>query len=322
MKAPYYNLVADEDAKITSKILLSDITPVKFKRRRALNCTFRLFTVADSYARSRFDDGCNTYKGAYSKRAYARNNALYFVAFPVVFFVFTVVFAAIIFGGTLHNAMAEIPALLVFLLICWIASGAAAGGLAVWRIYKGKYLKKVFNHLDDVYILYGKNGAPCCVCVEEYGVRVLYGEKLYFADMRGSGVITDDPKKIYLEYLDLFPQSVLDMDTFVKERKKYFLAADAGYRKDVTAVFCEMDKGSSLSVNATSINVTLWKLRKVLYDFNKDLNLDAVYSIVGRSWAEYITFAKVEKRGEEVKNELESIKELFPELKKLLEEIL
>ncbi|MDE7329901.1 MAG: hypothetical protein K2N30_02230, partial [Clostridia bacterium] len=229
MKAPYFELQADEETKTAAGFVLADTRPVKFKRRRALNCLSTLFTVGDEHTRRCFDEGKDTYKGAYNRRAYAKNVAIYFVLFPALFLIFTVIFAAIIFLGTLQTAMAEIPALLVLFLIFWVVSGGSAVVLAAWRIYKGKYLKSAFYHLDVVYVVHAKSGAPCIICAEQNRVRVLYGEKLTVILKNGEQTETN-PKKVYLAYLDMFPQSALDMGAFVKDRKKYFLAGDTGYR--------------------------------------------------------------------------------------------
>lgn len=237
MKAPFYKLEKDEDSEALSEILLSDGTPLHFKRCRA---GFRAdyWVMSDSFIRGVFE----------------------------------------------------------------------------------KPDEKIFNY-DDLYVVYDKNGSPVCVSVNGDGARILYSGA-YIKITANKIKITDNPRELYLAYLDMFPRSALDMDKFVSQRKKYFLAPENCLYDGVWSAVTEVGNKICLSLNAAKSGVGIWKLHKILFELDKNFRILTVYSAVGKTYGKYVTRADVVNRGDAVLRELEKTADSNRALKEKLENIL
>ena len=179
---------------------------------------------------------------------------------------------------------------------------------------------EIFNY-DELFVLFGKDGLPVCVAVSKSGVLILHNRD-YFEITESKAKIRRDPRALYLAYLDMFPQSALDMDAFVSERKKYFLAPENCLYDSVWTATTEGKNKIYFSVNAAHSGVGIWKIRKILFETDKNFQIQTVYSVVGKDCGKYITRAQFVAAGESVVLQLKTALNDFPNAKNIIEEIL
>lgn len=151
---------------------------------------------------------------------------------------------------------------------------------------------KVF-HLDELFIIYDKTGAPLCVSVSDKKACILYGGE-YFEVTAKKVKRTQNPRTVYLAYLDMFPQSALNMSDYVPERKQYFLAPEnTSYYNSVDASVSIIGEKTCLSLNAGKSGVGVWKLHKILFEIDKACAVSTVYSSAGKTHTIYMTRAEL-----------------------------
>ncbi|MBD5632789.1 MAG: hypothetical protein HDP34_06115 [Clostridia bacterium] len=177
---------------------------------------------------------------------------------------------------------------------------------------------KVF-HLDELYIVYDGTGAPLCVSVSDKKARILYGGE-YFEVTVKKVKRTQNPRTVYLAYLDMFPQSALNMSDYVPERKQYFLAPENTLYDSVTAVVSSIGEKTCLSLNAIQCGVGVWKLHKILFELDKASAVNTVYSSVGKTHSKYMT--KAELCGSTSKEEILFALKKFPTAQKIVDGII
>ncbi len=188
----------------------------------------------------------------------------------------------------------------------------------------GKNVEKAGNRVEkygELFNLVDKNGLPICVWVNGDSARVLHAESL-FQITAGKIKITHDPRKLYFAYLDMFPQSALNMSAFVPERKQYFLAPENCLYDSVTTALTQGESQTYFSLNAARVGVTIWKLHKILFELDNCRNVQTVYSAVGKTYGKYATRAEVVNCGEEALSQLKLTAAFNPRLEELLEGIL
>ncbi len=174
---------------------------------------------------------------------------------------------------------------------------------------------------DELFNLFDKDGLPLCVSVCGDGARVLHADSLFLINA-GKIKITHSPRKLYFAYLDMFPQSALNMSAFVPERKQYFLAPENCLYDSVTTALTQGESKTYFSLNAARVGVTIWKLHKILFELDNCRNVQTVYSAVGKTYGKYATRAEVLNCGEEALSELEKTLVFNPHLEELLKGIL
>lgn len=180
--------------------------------------------------------------------------------------------------------------------------------------------KNVENY-DELYNLYDKCGLPVCVSVSGGGTRILHTDSLYLI-AADKVKITHNPRKLYFAYLDMFPQSALNMSGVVSGRKQYFLAPENCPYDSVWTALTQGGSKTYFSINAARSGVPIWKLHKILFELDKDRNVQTVYSAVGKTYGKYVTCAEASGNGEEVFSELEKTTAFNPRLEELLKGIL
>lgn len=174
---------------------------------------------------------------------------------------------------------------------------------------------------DELYVLYVKCGLPLSVSITDKRVRVLYGNSYYTVTAKKVKYCRN-PRKLYMTFLDMFPQSALDMGTFVPERKQYFLAPENCDYDSVWTAATEVGNEIHFSVNAARAGVQIWKLYKILFELDKNCNIKTVYSAVGKTYGKYITRAEVADTGETVLQKLYEKLDGFPLAKEILDKLL
>ncbi|MDE7306670.1 MAG: hypothetical protein K2N33_04705, partial [Clostridia bacterium] len=306
MKAPKFDLKFSDEAQVLSEIILADTQPKHYIRRRAYQSARTNTIIPDSSARKRFEDGGK--ENIEFRRIFQRlrpqiyNVAmLHFFVLPAIFLLFAGVIIYYFVSGTIYSSNGIVVGILCGLVAFAMLCGCISYSV-VW-VRRKKYFERVYQYLDDLYVLFDTEGNPCCVCIDGEKVRILHKQTLYKCSNKKVKTVTD-PKRVYLEYLDLFPQSLLDMSSYVPERKHYALAPEPGSCPwaDICVVANETDRQVSLSANLSgkySINF-LWKIRKLLIDLDKSYNIQKIYSCNGKSFDDGITLATVRERGGDV----------------------
>jgi len=174
---------------------------------------------------------------------------------------------------------------------------------------------------DELYVVYDKKGLPLCVSVNDVCTRVLHADSLFQINANKLNV-TRNPRALYFAYLDTYPRSALDMDEFVPQRKKYFLAPENCLYDSVWTAVTEGENKTYFSLNAAKSGVGIWKLHKILFELDKNCRITTVYSAVGKTYGKFITRADVVSRGEAVLTELEKIASSDSRLKEILQGLL
>ena len=174
---------------------------------------------------------------------------------------------------------------------------------------------------DELYVLYAKCGLPLCVSLTEKHARILYGN-IYYTVTAKKVKCCRNPRKLYLAYLDMLPQSALDMGAFVSERKQYFLAPEKCAYDSVWTATAEVGNETHLSVNAAEAGVLIWKLYKILFVLDKNCNIKTVYSAVGKACGKYITRAEVTDTGEGALQRLYNKLDSFTKAKEILDNLI
>lgn len=188
----------------------------------------------------------------------------------------------------------------------------------------GKNVEKAGNRVEkygELFNLFDRNGLPICISVCGDSARVLHADSL-FQITAGKIKVTHDPRKLYFAYLDMFPQSALNMSAFVPERKQYFLAPENCLYDSVTTALTQGESKTYFSLNAARVGVTIWKLHKILFELDNCRNVQTVYSAVGKTYGKYATRAEVVNCGEEALSQLKLTAAFNPRLEELLEGIL
>ncbi|MDE6504531.1 MAG: hypothetical protein K2L42_01535 [Clostridia bacterium] len=336
MKAPYYDLKHHENSEEVSEHILNYIQPVHYFRRRnalygcSLTCNpeggktrwaAMKGVMPDSRVRSYFERDLN-------KRKICKNllGGKHVGAFVAVFLILINVLFGILcchlIKGNIDFSKADQISVLILLIITTVLFTAilAFFGFRIVRLVS--YVNRVYKKLDDLYVIPAADGNPCCIVVESGICRVLHGSTLSVIK-NGSVETTSDPLEVYLAYLEMYPQSALDMDKFVGERKKEFLSYDGGNGAynfvDVYSSF--HSAGAWLSVNAAK-NTSIAGIHKILLELDNEFRVKAVYLAAGRNYANFITRAEALERGESVLNEIQTLRKSNPELDKILGKVL
>lgn len=195
-------------------------------------------------------------------------------------------------------------------------------------VMSDSYIRGVFEKAGknarkygELFNIFDKNGLPICVSVNGDSARILHGENLFLITA-GKIKVTHNPRKLYFAYLDMFPQSALNMSAFVSKRKQYFLAPENCLYDSVCTALTQGESKTYFSLNAARAGVQIWKLHKILFELDISRNIETVYSAVGKTYAKFATCAEVVNCGEEALTELKKTAAFNPRLEELLEGIL
>ena len=311
MKAPLFDLIVSDEAKVLSEIILADEQPKHCVRRLAYQSVGTNSMVPDHTAREFFvGDGFEIKNNIRVKKKFRQpvysTAALHFFVLPAIFLFLTGILIYYLVRGTVYdsNGLRDV---LIIGCVALIALAGCISFTALW-LRRNKLFNSKYTYLDDLFILFDNEGNPCCVCTDGNSARVLYKQTVYKIAENKIKTVTN-PMRVYMEYLDLFPQSLLDMSAYVPDRKKHVLAAEPGThpRSHISVVVNETDKKISLSANLSDGSQgCLNRVHKLLIDLDKDYSIQDTYSCMGNYYPYGITLASVRERGEGVYKELKN----------------
>jgi len=321
MKAPYYEILKDEKFDEVSELIFRDKQPIHFVRRRNRFYDGQTaLPVSDDEARGMFD-----YSRAKNLRTLNMNFygwAKYLILFQSLFLISFGIILYWIFGGVLKNPNAETGTIILFIFVCCIL-GIVSGYLTYDYISKYLFLKKAFYKLDDLYVLFDIDGKPCSIEIRGKRVRILYRQTLYVLNKCKIKTIKD-PLTIYCSYLNMFPQSALDIDKFVPDHSPALSEKELRAYHPITAGTYKCGECFSLSLTTRGVASKYWRIYKYIYDLDEENNLKTIYSAATESRRfryYYITKSEIVGRGDIVKEELNNILNRNSDLKNLLENL-
>lgn len=323
MKAPFYEIDKDESFDDISKLVLNDKQSLHFVRRR--NRFYEgqtLLRISDIETRKMFDD--SNFKRLRTLNMGFHGWAKYWIYFQCMFLISLSVVIYWAVSGSMTNLNTEkLPTIIIFIALCCLL-GFISIYLIVNYLRKYFFLKKAFFKLDDLYIIYDTNKLPCSIEVRGKQIRILYKQSLYIIYNKKIKQI-NNPLTIYCSYLNMFPQSALDIGKYITEHRAALSEKELAYQHPMVGTSYLANDCFTLSLTTYGVSSKEWRIYKYVFDLDKDNKLDIVYSAATESRRfryYYVTRAEVVERGEIVYAELNKIINGNSYLKKLINEIL
>lgn len=196
-------------------------------------------------------------------------------------------------------------------------------GVFLYCHLKEQAFVKTVAHL---FILYDSAGEPYSVEIQGKRIRVIYKGRL-FVIKRGKAKEVKSMRLRYYAYLNLYPQSVLDMGRFLDN-------SDKSYSAVLVPTVTYTDDGSGVLTldchyfNNGYTSPTCWdkhtQFLKYVFVVDKNLNLSAVYSAAREDALisdDILTKAEEVSRGQAAEDDLKFYVYRYKALEKILEEI-
>ncbi|MDE7453651.1 MAG: hypothetical protein K2N22_04510, partial [Clostridia bacterium] len=302
MSCPYFEIQKSDDFENIAEIILADNEPKHFVRQRR----YSPFDVSDGSIRSAFDK-----KIRHSQSGYFSGLRLFSIIFPIM----TAISIYVMVAAAPENRLG-----LIAIPITTLGLGIIWAIFLVCHSVEFAFIKSC----DHLFIADDAEGNHYSVEVRKKRIRVLYKGVLYVIKGKKIKTVRND-RKIYLAYLTMYPQSVLDMGKFVDNSDRDsepVLTPHVEYLPDGSCSLSFGERGHAVRQNspasfghtgvAYSYHPLLRHLQfaKYIFTVNGDLKLTSVYTAARENAVinyDALTLAEVTESGNAA---IEALKEI------------
>lgn len=302
MSCPHFEIQKNADFENIAEIINADNEPKHFIRQR----TYTPVVLSDDNIRSAFGK-----KIRHSQSGYFSALRFLSIIFPLMIAVSIYVMVAAATEKRL--SLLAIPMTALLFGILW-------GIFLFCHAVEFAFIKSV----SDLFILYDKENKPCSVEISKKQIRVLYAGTLYVIKGKKIKTIRKE-RKLYYAYLNMFPQSVLDMGKYVDNSDTYlqpvlipyinylpdgscalsFRLPGALQLQNSSASRDKSDGGETYNIFPLLRRLTVWRrlhFCKYIFTVNNQLKLTSVYSAARENAVinyDALTLSTVTESGEE-----------------------
>ncbi len=309
MSCPYFEIQKSEDFEYIAEIIKADTEAKHFVRRRR----YTPFDVSNGSIKSAFDKDIRRSQSGYF-------SALRF--FSIVFALMIVVSVTSVITASPENRLG-----LIAIPLTALGFGVIWGIFLVCHVTEFAFIKAC----DDLFIAYDGEGNFYSVEITAKRVRILHNNTLYVIKGNKIKKITKE-RKLYYAYLNMYPQSVLDMEKYVDNSDRYLqpvLIPKIEYLSDGCCVLSFVERGAAQIVGRHN-NSHKYPLMhhlhfcKYIFTVSNEMKLTSVYSAARENAVishDALTFATVIESGKPAMESLKKIAASNSPAKKVLRHI-
>ncbi|MBD5131365.1 MAG: hypothetical protein HDT28_02045 [Clostridiales bacterium] len=309
MGCPYFQIQKSEEFDNIAEIIGADKEAKHFVRRRR----YTPFDVSDGSIKSALDKNIR-----HSQSGYFDGLRIFSIIFPLM--VVISIYAMIAAEPENRMGLIAIPITTFGLGVIWCI-------FLICHVMEFNFVKSC----DDLFIAYDGEGNPYSIEVCKKRIRVLYKDSLYV--IKGNKIKTiRNERKLYYTYLNMFPQSVLDMGKYVDNSNREMepiLSPSIEYLPDGGCALSLGERGF-VQISGKHGRVQKYPLLhhlhfcKYIFTVNNELKLTSVYSAARENAVishDALTFAKVTESGNAAMDTLRKTAEANILLGKILNDI-
>lgn len=312
MSCPYFEIQKSEDYENIASIIIADKETKHFLRHRR----YARLCESDEGVTSAFDK-----KIRHSQSGYFMGLRFFSIIFPIMIAVSVL---------SLIYALPEERLALIAIPITALLIGV------VWAIFLSCHIIEFafVKSYDRLFIAYDGDGNPYSVEISKKRIRVLHRDTLYVIKGKKIKKIRKE-KQLYYAYLNMFPQSVLNMEKYVdnsdKSAKPVIIPSITNFNDGrCTLSFGKIEYSSPQNLSAGFDNFCPKSLLrhlhfyKYIFTVNNNLQLISVYSAARENAVityDVVTFAQLTESGNAATKALKELAATNNLLKNVLNKI-